>query len=185
MLCDFESIWVKLEEIIIYYQILSNKWKLYFSLGHGSTLSQHGSPHTKCIVISHHGSPRSPRQPTLSESQRISKTKVSNPDFTGKWKLKEYIGNEDYLKSEGWNWIDGCFGGIGGTEPVSTKRNGHFQWIYCWTTSQRIGSLSVTPCYSVSCSSRSAVLWLKYFTAKVMAQSVHSLLINSRCLQIE
>lgn len=50
-------------------------------------------------------SPRSPRSPSLSENSSFSQNKVSNPNFTGKWKLKEYIGVEDYLKSEGWNWM--------------------------------------------------------------------------------
>ena len=31
--------------------------------------------------------------------------KVIDPDFTGKWRLKEYIGIDEYLKSEGWSWI--------------------------------------------------------------------------------
>eukprot|EP01084_Bolivina_argentea_P147003 257262_1 len=38
-------------------------------------------------------------------STLLHSDKISNPDFTGKWRLKEYHGIDEYLKSEGWNWM--------------------------------------------------------------------------------
>jgi len=47
----------------------------------------------------------SPKAISSPSSPKLDEHKIPEPDFTGKWKLKDYKGIDDYLKSEGWNWM--------------------------------------------------------------------------------
>ena len=49
--------------------------------------------------------PSTPTNISTPTSPTIDEGKIPNPDFTGKWKLKDYKGIDEYLKSEGWNWM--------------------------------------------------------------------------------
>ena len=51
------------------------------------------------------GKGQSPTAIQTPTSPTIDEEKVPNPDFTGKWKLKDYKGIDEYLKSEGWSWV--------------------------------------------------------------------------------
>eukprot|EP01084_Bolivina_argentea_P041765 77097_1 len=41
----------------------------------------------------------------LDELKQENDSKMIDPNFTGKWQLKKHEGIDDFLKSEGWNWI--------------------------------------------------------------------------------
>eukprot|EP01084_Bolivina_argentea_P069193 125955_1 len=50
-------------------------------------------------------SPKSPKSPVLGILDSDDDNKIDTPDFTAKWRLIEYKGIDEYLKSEGWSWM--------------------------------------------------------------------------------